>query len=131
MLRALLQKGGTRLAWVKAIIGDLVALQAAQPKESAKPHPAGDVDVWIRMAVENRVSWRQLAKPVLTHLGSAALETAVTVPCPRLPQVLPHQGAGVRIVRGCMVSSRSPGQLWTAQEARQRGVSHLALGGEE
>ena len=36
MLRALLQEGV-----------DLIAWQAAQPKASAMPHPAGDVDVWI------------------------------------------------------------------------------------
>ena len=42
-----------------AIVGDLVALQAMQPKVSAMLHAAG----------ENKVSWRQLVKPVLTHVG--------------------------------------------------------------
>ena len=59
------------------------------------PHPAGDVE----MAMENRVSWRQLAKPVLTHLGSPALETRRNGAMPRLPQVLPHQGAGCNRAR--------------------------------
>ena len=59
-----------------------MALQAAQPKVWAMPHPAGYVDVWMEMAVENMVSWRQLVKPDLTHLGSPALETAEKVPCP-------------------------------------------------
>ena len=99
MLRAVLQEGGTRLPWVMAIIGDLVALQAAQPKVSAMPHPAGDVDVWIRMAVENRVSWRQLVQPVLTHLGAPALETAVTVPCPDYHKYCLIKGLGAHSAR--------------------------------
>ena len=41
LLRALLQEVGMRLPWTKAIVGDLMALQAAQPKVSAMPHPAG------------------------------------------------------------------------------------------
>ena len=39
LLRALLQEVGMRLPWTKAIVGDLVALQAAQLKVSAMPHP--------------------------------------------------------------------------------------------
>ena len=56
MLRALLQEGGMRLPWTKAVVGDLVALQAAQPKVAMMPHPAGDVDAWIKLAVENKSS---------------------------------------------------------------------------
>ena len=45
------------------------------------PHPAGDVDAWIKLAVENKSSWKQLVKPVLTHFGSPALGPAEMVPC--------------------------------------------------
>ena len=96
-----------------------MALQAAQPKVSAMPHPAGDVDVWIKMAVENKVSWRQLVKPVPTHLGSPALEAAETVPCPDCHKQFLVK---VRIVRGCMVFSGSLGQLSTAQESAGCGL---------
>ena len=54
----LLQKGCMRLPWTKAVVGDLVALQAAQPKVAVMPHPAGDVDAWIKLAVENKSSWK-------------------------------------------------------------------------
>ena len=43
MLRALLQEGCMRLPWTKAAVGDLVALQAAQPQVAMMPHP-GRVD---------------------------------------------------------------------------------------
>ena len=82
MLRALLQEGSMRLPWTKAIVGDLVALQAAQPKVAMMPHPAGDVDEWIKLAVEKKSSWKQLVKPVLTHIGSPALGPAEMVQCP-------------------------------------------------
>ena len=99
MLRALLQGGGMRLPWVKAIIGDLGALQAAQRKVLAMPHPAGNVDVRIKTAVENKVSWRQLVKPVLAHLGSPVLETAETVPCRDCHKYFPIKGLGAHRAR--------------------------------
>ena len=61
-------------AWTKAVVGDLVALQAV--------HPAGDVDAWIKLAVENKSSWKQLVKPFLTHIGSPAMGPAEMVQCP-------------------------------------------------
>ena len=82
MLRALLQEGGMRLPWTKAVVGDLVALQAAQPKVAMMPHPAGDVDAWIKLAVDNKSSWKQLVRPVLTHIGSPALGPEEMVQCP-------------------------------------------------
>ena len=97
MLRALLQEVGMRLLWTKAIVGDLVALQAAQPKVSAMPHPAGDVDAWIRLAVENKASWKQLVKPVLTHVGSPALEE--TVRCPDCHKDFIIKGLGAHRAR--------------------------------
>ena len=45
------------------------------------PHPAGDVDAWIKLAVENTSSWKQLVKPVLTHIGPPALGPAEMVQC--------------------------------------------------
>ena len=71
-----------RLPWTKAVVGDLVALQAAQPKVAMMPHPAGDVDAWIKLAVKNKSSWKQLVKPVLTHIGLPALGPAEMVQCP-------------------------------------------------
>ena len=71
-----------RLPWTKAVVGDLVALQAAQPKVAMMPHPAGDVDAWIKLAVDYKSSWKQLVKPVLTHVGSPALGPAEMVQCP-------------------------------------------------
>ena len=62
--------GCMRLPWTKAVVGDLVALQA------------GDVDAWIKLAVDNKSSWKQLVKPVLTHIGSPALGPAQMVRCP-------------------------------------------------
>ena len=41
-----------------------------------------DVDAWIKLALENKVSCKQLVKPVLTHVGSPALETGESVRCP-------------------------------------------------
>ena len=82
MLRALMQEGSMRLPWTKAVVGDLVALQAAQRKVAMMPHPAGDVDAWIKLGVENKSSWKQMVKPVLIHIGSPALGTAEMVQCP-------------------------------------------------
>ena len=82
MLRALMQEGCMRLPWTKAVVGDLVALQAAQRKLAMMPHPAGDVDAWIKLCVENKSSWKRLVKPVLIHIGSPALGTAEMVQCP-------------------------------------------------
>ena len=93
MLRALLQEGSMRLSWTKAVAGDLVARQAVQP------HPAGDVDVWFKLAVENKVSWRQLVKPVLTHLGSPALETSETARCPDFHKYFLIQALGAHRAR--------------------------------
>ena len=86
LLRALLQESGMRLPWTIAIVGDLVALQV-QSKVSMMPHPAGDVDAWMKLAAENKVCCKQLVKPVLTHVESAALEAREKARCP-LPVVL-------------------------------------------
>ena len=51
-------------------------------KGLAMPHPPGDVDAWMKLAVETKVNWKQLVKPVLTHVGSSALETGETVRFP-------------------------------------------------
>ena len=105
------RKGGTRFPWTKATVGELVTLQAAQPKVSSMPHPAGDVDAWIALAVENKESCRQCVKPVLTHLGSKAMETGETVRCPTRTS---SSTGWVRIEHGCMVCSGLPGQWWAA-----------------
>ena len=76
-----------------------MALQAAQPKVSAMPHPAGDVDVWIKMVVENKLSWRQLVKPGFTHLGSPALETTETARCRDCHKYFLIKGLGAHLAR--------------------------------
>ena len=88
-----------RLPWTRAIVGNLVALQAVQSKVSMMPHPAGDVDAWIKLAVENKVSWKQLVKPVLTHVGSPAFEARESVRCPDCCKDFLSKGLGARRAR--------------------------------
>ena len=83
----------------KAVVGDLVALQAAQPKVAMMPHPAGDVDAWIKLAVDDKSSWKQLVKPVLTHIGSPALGPAETVQCPDCHKSFLVKGLGAHRAR--------------------------------
>ena len=58
------------------------------------PHHAGDVDAWIKLAVGNRMSWKQLVKPVLTHVGSAALEAKEKARCPECHKDFLVKGLG-------------------------------------
>ena len=88
-----------RLPWTKAVVGDLVALQAAQPKVAMMPHPAGDVDAWIKLAVDNKLSWKQLVKPVLTRIGSPALGPAEMVQCPDCHKSFLVKGLGAHRAR--------------------------------
>ena len=60
------------------------------------PRPAGDVDAWIKLAVENKVSWKQLVKPVLTHARSPTLETGETVRFPDCHKDFLIKGLGAR-----------------------------------
>ena len=56
--------------------------------------PAGDVDTWIRLAVENKASWKQLVKPFLTHVGVTSSSNRENGAMSRLPQRFPHQRTG-------------------------------------
>ena len=98
MLRALLQEEGMRLPWTKAVVGDLVALQAAQPKVAMMPRPAGDVTRGLSW-LWNKSSWKQLVKPVLTHIGSPALGPAETVQCPDCHKSFLVKGLGAHRAR--------------------------------
>ena len=63
------------------------------------PQPAGDVDAWIKFAVENKSSWKQLVKPVLTHIGSPALGPAEMVQCPDCHKSFLVKGLGAHRAR--------------------------------
>ena len=87
-----------------------------QSKVSMMPHPAGDVDAWTKLAVEDKVSWKQLVKPVLTLVGSPALEARETARCPDCHKEFLIKGLGVHRAR--VHGVQLPGQLWTVQVCR-------------
>ena len=66
-----------RLHWTRAIVGDLVALQAVQSKVSMMPHPTGDVDAWIKLPGELEAACEACSY----SCGSPALEVRETVRC--------------------------------------------------
>ena len=63
-------------------------------------HSWGCRHVWIKLAVENKSSWKQLVKPVLTHIGSPALGLAETVQCPDCHKSFLVKGLGAHRARG-------------------------------
>ena len=83
------------------------------------PHPAGDVDAWIKLGVENKSSWKQLVKPVLVHIGSPALGTSEMVQCPDCHKRFLVKGLG----HGCTTYSEFPGPWWTGQASARAGSS--------
>ena len=88
-------------------------------KGLAMPHPAGDVDACIKLAVETKVNWKQLVKPVLTHVGSSALETGETVRFPECHKDFFIKGLGALRARGA----------WCVQGCQDSGRSFRCLPG--
>ena len=79
------------------------------------------MDVWIKIAVENKVSWRPFVKPALTHLVSPVLETAETVPCPDCHKYFLIKGLGA-------LSARVHGVLRIARTVVNRQTICLVCG---
>ena len=57
------------------------------------------LDAWIKVAVENKSSWKQLVKPVLTHIGSPALGPPEMVQCPDCHKSFLVKGLGAHRAR--------------------------------